>query len=153
MSTWSSLTAADVQPALAAAQLTILRQRSLSEGQDDPLPALLAEVTARVRGEIRAGRKNRLERDATLLPPELKLAAIHLAIEALQARLPTLALSPDQVRLANDARQLLARAGRGEIALSAPDDPEGDEGTGRRNSVEVLRHRPHPVSGQQLKNL
>ena len=153
MSTWSALTLADVQPALAAAQLTVLRQRSLGEGQSDPLPALLADITARVRAEIRAGRKNQLERDASLLPPELKLAAIHLALEALQTRLPTLGLSADQVRLANDARQLLGRVARGEMALSSPMEPETAHEAQRGYGIEVLRHRGNPVANNRLAGL
>jgi hypothetical protein len=148
---WSPLTSADVLACLAAAQADALRQRALSPGQGDPLAAIIADVTARVRAEVRGNRRNRVERDETLLPPELKLAAVYLALEALQARLPNLALSPDQVRLMGEARMLLARVARGEVPITVPAQPESELDASSPFGVEVVGHGRRRVSGRNLE--
>ncbi len=147
---WSPLTPADVLAGLAAAQVDALRQRSLAPGQSDPLPTIIADVTARVRAEVRGNRRNRVERDETLLPPELKLAASHLALESLQTRLPNLALSPDQVRLVTEARALLARVARGEVPIAVPAQPESSLDASSPYGLEVVNRRPRNVSGRNL---
>jgi hypothetical protein len=147
---WSPLTANDVLACLAGPQVDVLRQRALDAGQADPLPAILADVTARVRAEVRGNRRNRVERDPTLLPPELKLAAAHLALESLQARLPNLALTADQVRLADDARALLARVASGEVPITVPEQPERDLETYSQFGIDVLGRREERVTGRDL---
>ncbi len=147
---WSPLTPADVLACLASAQVDALRQRALAPGQNDPLPTIIADVTARVRAEVRGNRRNRVERDETLLPPELKLAAAHLALESLQARLPNLALSPDQIRLMGEARALLARVARGEVPISVPAQPESTLDATSQYGVEVVSHGRRRVSGHNL---
>jgi len=147
---WSPLTPADVLACLAAPQAAALRQSALAPGQSDPLQALIADVTARVRAEIRGSRRSRVESDATLLPPELKLAAAHLALESLQARLPNLALSADQIRLAADARALLARVAKGEVPVTVPAQPESDLEANTQYGLEVLGHRRARVTGRNL---
>jgi len=150
---WIALTSADVYAGLVAAQIDTLRNRALAPGQPDPLPTLLADITARVRAEIRTGRRNRLDQDPTLLPPELKLAASHLVLEALQARLPNLVLTADQIRLADDARLLMERVAGGEIAVSKPDHPENQLAATIWYGIEVLRRRPNAATGRDLAGL
>ncbi len=147
---WSPLTPDDVLACLLGPQVDALRQRQLNPGQVDPLPALIADVTARVRAEIRGNRRNRVELDACLLPPELKLAAAHLALESLQARLPNLALSADQVRLATDARALLIRVARGEVPITVPAQPASDLEANSPFGLDVLGHRRQRVTGENL---
>ena len=147
---WSPLTIPDVLACLAAPQAAALRQNALAPGQCDPLPALIADVTARVRAEIRGNRRNRVERDATLLPPELKLAAAHLVLESLQARLPNLALTADQIRLAADARGLLARVAQGGVPVTVPAQPESELEANAQFGIEVLGHRRARVTGHNL---
>jgi len=149
---WSPLTSADVLACLVSTQIQALRG-SLAPGQADPLPVLIADVTARVRAEIRGNLRNRVERNPALLPPELKLTAAHLALESLQARLPNLALTADQVRLANEARQFLARIARGEVPIATPpDEPESHLETSSPFGVEVVHHRRRNVSGENLSS-
>ena len=147
---WSALTPADVLACLLAPQADALRQRQLNPGQPDPLPALIADVTAWVRAEIRGNRRNRVEVDVCLLPPELKLAAAHLAVESLQARLPNLALSADQIRLAADARALLVRVARGDVPITVPTQPASDLEASSPFGLEVVGHRRERVSGENL---
>jgi len=153
MSSWTTLATADIYAGLVAAQIDILRTRALAPGQADPLPTLICDITARIRAEVRTCRRNRLDRDDTLIPPELKLAASHLALESLQTRIPNLALTADQTRLADNARQLLLRVANGEVAVSTPDNPEGPLAATVWYGLEVLRRRPSSVSGRSLAGL
>jgi len=147
---WSPLTSNDVLACLASSQVDALRQRAMNPGQDDPLPVIIADVTARVRAEVRGNRRNRVERDETLLPPELKLSAVYLVLESLQARLPNLALSPDQVRLMADAHVLLARVARGEVPITVPAQPESCLDASSPYGLEVVGHRRPRVNGRNL---
>jgi hypothetical protein len=123
----------------------------LAPGQTDPLPVIIADVTARVRAEVRGNRRNRVERDPCLLPPELKLAAVHVALESLQARLPNLALTADQIRLADEARTMLARVARGEVPITVPAQPESDLEASSPYGLEVLGARRRRVTGRNLE--
>jgi hypothetical protein len=147
---WCPLTSDDVLACLAGPQVETLRESALASGQSDPLPVIIANVTARVRAEVRGNRRNRVEKTTTLLPPELKLAATHLAIEALQARLPNLALTTDQVRLANEARILLARVANGEVPITVPAQPESDLEANSPYGLEVLGSRRDRTTGRDL---
>lgn len=145
---WTPLTINDIEDYLAAPQLSALRTRGLGTEQSDPLVAVIADVTARVRAEIAAFSRNQLAADATLLPPELKSTAAALAIENAQGRVPVLKLTPDQVRAAERARTLLQRVARGEVAISAP-----VEAASPRASSATLRYRPDRLVGDSLKGL
>lgn len=81
----NKITIEDIGVYLSPMQLTALRQHG------DPLPTIIADITAWVRSEIQS---DDIPRTATC----------HLIIEALQSRIPTLKLSDDQVRNANNAR-------------------------------------------------
>lgn len=150
---WLTLTSADVLANLAAPQVEALRLRGLSPGQGDPLPTIIADVTARVRAEVRSNRRNRVERDETKLPPELKLAATHLVLESLQARLPNLALSTDQLRLMAEAHVLLARVARGEVPIATPTEPESALEASSPYGLEVVNRRRGRVTGNNLAGL
>jgi len=132
MTQWIQLSADDLNRYLAAAQVEALRTVSLAGGQPDPLPGILADVTQRVRAEIAANPRNRLSADETLLPPELKGAAVVLAAVALQGRIPPVRLTRDQDRAGDNARRLLRRVADGDIAISMPEDPApaGTHGSG-----------------------
>ena len=53
-------------------------------------------------------------------PPELKECALRLAAEALQTRLPQMELTERQCKLADIARETLARVARGELPIGEP---------------------------------
>ncbi|MDP0500993.1 MAG: hypothetical protein Q7P63_12940 [Verrucomicrobiota bacterium JB022] len=120
---WNPLTLTILQRYLAAPQLRALQTAALADAQGDPLPELIADVTARVRAELRAG-GNRLSADPQALPAELHGPAAALVLATAQTRLPTLELRPDQVRAYQDARALLERFATGRLRPEAPDDPE-----------------------------
>lgn len=129
MNTWISLSPNDLTHYLCAYQLEALRKSAdadiptnanIHTFPHDPLPPIIADVTGKIRAEIAAFPKNYLSPDSTLLPPSLKSAACFLVIEALQSRVPTLKLTPDQIRNADNARIDLHRIARGELPIPSP---------------------------------
>ena len=58
--------------------------------------------------------------DHSRIPPELKECALRLAAEALQTRLPQMELTERQCKLADIARETLARVARGELPIGEP---------------------------------
>lgn len=115
MNTWITLSTDDIYNYLCKEQLDALRKYGSKE---DPLPPLIADITAKIRAEIAAFPKNFLHPAENLLPVFLKSTACFLIIEALQTRLPTLQLTEDQVRSANNARMDLQRVAKGELPIN-----------------------------------
>ena len=144
MSDWITLSITDVYDYLAADQADALRTEALGGGQADPLPAIIADVAARIRSEIAGHAPNSLSPTSGAVPPELRGAALALIVEAAQARLPSLEMSDDQVRLANAARALLKRVADGEVFVTP--------GGGSARTV-VVRSRRRFATGSTLIGL
>lgn len=153
MTNWIQITTADLEDYLVAAQLTALRERALGDSQDDPLPQIISDISARVRAEIASHPHNRLSSTPESIAPELKSAACYLIIESAQARIPYFGMTEEQIRQANDARSLLVRTARGEFALTVPSDPEENNTHATTGALSVERMRPNSLSGNQLKGL
>ena len=127
MPAWIALTASDITAALRAPEVDALRTAALADDQDDPLQGDLDAITARVRAKVASRSGNRLDVDPTLLPPELKLDAVWLVIEALKLRLgDAVPLSEDQRERVRAANRNLDAVARGEFRVSTPDNPEGE---------------------------
>lgn len=158
MSNWITISTQDVYDYLAAEQVEALRSEALGEEQADPLAAVIADTACRVRGEVAAYSKNTLDADKATIPPELRGAALALIVEASQARIPSLSLSTDQIRLANAARALLKRVAAGDFAVSqggTGGSDTDDDGTTLvvTKKIEVLGSRARPLTSARLAGL
>lgn len=138
MNIWITLTPEDITHYLASPQLQALRQFS------DPLLEIIADIIAKVRSEISAFPANALSHDRNCIPKALRSDACHLIIEALQSRIPTLKLTPDQIRNANNARTYLKRIAKGEIPLPP---------LLRKAPIEIAHCRKSTANGNALKGL
>jgi hypothetical protein len=159
MSNWTSISKQDVYDYLAADQVDALSSEALGEEQDDPLPTVIADVAQRIRAEVGGNSANTLDPIAGTIPPELRGAALALIIEAAQARIPSLTMSSDQIRLANTARTLLQRVASGKVAVSAgiivtDDDGEPvEEPESTVGKIELLGYRDKPLSSSSLAGI
>lgn len=124
MSLWLILTPSDLDDYLAAPQVAALRAAALGSGQTDPFLRVMPDVASRIRAEIQGCPRNRVSATPQSIPPNLKSIACLLILEALQARIPGLSLTPEQKTLIADGRDYLKRIGRGQAPVEAPDDPE-----------------------------
>lgn len=140
--TWIPITSDTIDTYLLPAQLSALRQNS------DPLNEIIADTIARVRSEIHSNPNNPSCPDPSLIPHSLKTATCHLIIEALQSRIPSLKLSDDQVRNANNARTFLKRIATAEIAIDTP-----NASTESASKISLASKRPRQFSFKTLIGL
>ena len=135
MASWKIITADDVSDALNGPQVTALRSAMRAPGARDPLPGLIANRVAYVRGRIT--KRIRVSAVAGSVPPELADGAVALILERLQTRVPALALTKDQTAQITRAYDDLDLVTKGDFALTLPDDGEF---TGQ-SAVNVQVHR------------
>jgi hypothetical protein len=124
---WTTITPADLQTAKAAALVDQLHSAALGVGQADPIPEIIANVTARLRCEIASGGKTRLDQDTTLIPGSLKSLAVRMVLREAQSRLnaaAALPLSEDEREEARQDIRYLERIASGEVTVEVAATPE-----------------------------
>lgn len=112
MTIWTPITIESIGCYLTPIQLSALQRHG------EPLDEIITDIIAWVRSEVHTNPRNETSKNASLIPLELKAATCHLIIEALQSRIPSLKLSDDQIRNAQNARSLLRRVASAEIAIT-----------------------------------
>jgi hypothetical protein len=93
---WSAITEADVKTGTSGLELEGLRTQALADGQADPLPGVIAQVTDEIRGYVLAG--GYPVGPASTLPPQLRSAARAMIRWRLGSRLPAPALQTEPRR-------------------------------------------------------
>lgn len=147
MSNWIQITVEDLYAYLIAAQVEALRKRALAKNQEDPVEAVIRNVSENIRAQIASNKKNALSQTAYALPPELKNEACILILEVAQTRIPGLKLTADQIRLANEARVQLQKVVSGAFIITQPNDRLTDN----KRWVEVVDARPRIVRGTSMR--
>lgn len=138
---WIEITTDDVQRKLAGAELTALKTKALSAGQEDPLPDIISDVVGEIRGYVAACASNRLGSGATI-PEKLKSAALAMIRFRLATRLPVASLLTDDRRKENsDALSLMRDVAGCRFAIEEPDEV----------STEVIG-APMPKFGKRCRN-
>lgn len=123
MPRWVTIVAEDLADYSVGAKVDALRQKALASGQTDPFDQIMTDVVATMRGLMSAGGRNQLSKLSDSVPPEAKTHFCWLVIEAMQARLPGLALKDEERRMIDRAWQWLRDVAKRDIAISQPDDP------------------------------
>lgn len=109
---WSILTPADIEAHLNAAELA--EYRSHAAQIDDPLPTILADVIAHVRGRIAV--RYTLEEEG--IPEALRIAAIDLVIYRLANRVKkTTDDDGNRHKAAESAEEILRDVAQGRFSL------------------------------------
>jgi len=125
MPNWIPITTADVYSALQAPELDSLRTAALAVTQGDPVLDAIAVVVPRVRGFIASHPGNKIDQDATLIPPELFQDAVWLVIQALKIRLgDAVPFSDSQKTILTRAEADLHQVALGQLRVSIPQNPE-----------------------------
>ena len=147
MPAWITLTVTDLPVAKVSALVDQLGSAALGTGQANPLPEIIANVTARIRAEIAAGGKTTLDAVATKIPPSLKSLALRMVLREGQSRLNALGALP----LADDEKEewrqdirYLERIADGDITVEATDNPE--------SSPTVQATTPRPLITPRARN-
>lgn len=120
MGSWSELRAEDIEASLNDGELSEYRQHAAQ--LPDPLPPIIADVTALVRGYL-AGR---YQITSPGIPAELRAAAVDLVIYRLAKRVHRGGEDDAQRKTAaEDAVRLLEKASKGEFGDFSPaEDPK-----------------------------
>ncbi|MBU98254.1 MAG: hypothetical protein CL429_04080 [Acidimicrobiaceae bacterium] len=92
---WVTITSTDLETRLSGPELDALKTFSRATGQGDPTNSVIALALAEVRGYIQEADRGS---DSTLIPLELKDAAIIFTIEKLAGRVSGGALVMDEAR-------------------------------------------------------
>ena len=120
---WRVITEADLKTRISGAELETLRAAHLAEGQDDPIPALIAQVTSRVRracatpGTITMGA-------AGTIPEDLLSEALDLIVRELMKRpgyIADDALTKTRLAAADSADTQLRRVAEGKETIENAD--------------------------------
>lgn len=119
---WNRIYAADLESALNKNQLEILKSQSLASAGRSICDEIISLVCAEIRAAV-ANANRYIDEDHLKIPNELKLAAIRLCVEALQARLSGMELTAQQIKLADIARQTIEKVAMGKFLVSSPDIP------------------------------
>jgi len=124
---WITIVSTDLPVAKAAALVASLQSAALGDGQGDPLPAVIGNVTQRIRMEIAAGGRTVLDANDTKLPPSLKSIAVRMILREAQSRLNAVGampLSEDERQESRDDLRFLERIAKGEITVEVSDNPQ-----------------------------
>lgn len=128
MPSWITLSIEQLTTAKAGPLVVALSTAALGDGQSDPLPEILAGVVTRIRAEIAAGGRTRLDIDPTKLPLSLKALGHRMILREAQSRLNamgSLPLSDDEKEEWRQDLRYLERIAKGEITVEASDNAEG----------------------------
>lgn len=148
---WITLTEADVRTRLAGPELAALKTAALATDQVDPLPEVVEQVVAEVRGYVAACGRNTLGPDDTL-PAELKGAALNRIRFELASRLPVQSLMTDSRKAANAAAvALLQRVASCQFALVQPETANANQPSG--TPVAIVSSTPRRATRDSLNGL
>lgn len=123
MSNWTAITANDIRTGKNTALLDAVQGLADSRSEADPLPEMIADVVATLRGAISTG--NRLDSDTTKIPNSLKGIAIRMVVRRLKDYLDV-EMTPAEQKQADDDRSYLNRIVDAKIQFEQPDTSGGD---------------------------
>lgn len=151
MVAWITIQTPDLYDYMAATQVNAIKSVELASWQTNPIDEIIDDVTARIRAEISGNKNNRLSADKTKIPHDLKSVACYLVLESAQVRIPTLKLTEDQVRLANESREYLKRIAQGEVPVSCPDDAQKAADFPKNIGCDVVNYREKVATRESLQ--
>jgi phage gp36-like protein len=138
---WVIITADDVKTRLSGPEHSALTTAALAAGQSNPLPDLISQTVAEIRGYVAACERNRLE-EGEKIPSKLVGAALALIRYHLATRLPVKGLLTDERKQEyTDAIRLLERVADCKFAVEEPSEV----------STEVISS-PKPSVGTRTRN-
>lgn len=142
MNGWAAITEANLTLHISGAELESLRAAALAAGQADPVAPSIAQVTDRVRGEVKACRTNVLSTDTTEIPTRLLPTACSLIVALIISRVPGYPLSKEREDAKKEAIRLLERVAACEYAIEdASTGAEAGSGSELVNSTTARMSR------------
>lgn len=149
---WVELTEDDVLTRLAGAEVTALKTAALADGQESPLPEILAGVVREVRGRVAARASNTLG-DGDTIPDELLHHALAIVRYRLCTRLPGMKALLDERRLREyeDAVAALRDVADGKFAIELPATPSDEQVAGP--AAQLIESRDRKATRARMEGL
>lgn len=122
MSNWITITVADLNDHKVAELVTALREEALGDGQADPMPGIIIEVTNEVRSAIAFSGRYTVDVNAAAIPQGLREIAAKKILRVMKGRLQ-LPLSDDEAKDAEIYEARIKALIKGEWPVDEPDDP------------------------------
>jgi hypothetical protein len=123
MSNWIALAESDVDAGKVNTYLVQMRAQATAAGLSDPLPELIADVTATLRATISTG--NPLDVDPTKIPRSLRGLAVRMVVRRIKDYLET-ELSNAEIKQAEEDRSYLLRINDNKLRFELPDNAAVD---------------------------
>jgi hypothetical protein len=133
---WLTVTIDHLKERKVAALVTALQTAALEEEQADPVPAIIASVTADIRRRIKACRNNVLDADATKIPGDLLDIACRMVLRVAKGRLE-IELTQDERDFNRDDVATLDAIAACDLPVEATTNPE--------STATVQAAAPRPV--------
>jgi hypothetical protein len=150
---WVTLAAADIEARLPSTFLATVRER-LVDAQADPMVALLADITARVRGAVASCDDYRLDANTATVPPELKDTAAWLVVEALYLRFGEATPIPEGVaKRIERSNADLEKVAACDLAVSDPVTPEASPSAQATGGATVVRAHTRYLTRERTDGL
>jgi hypothetical protein len=121
---WIVIAESDLNDYQVAAIMDALKSAALATGQTDPFARVMPDIASRIRAEVRGCKTNTVSNLTNSIPPDLKWVAVYLIIEAMQSRLPGVALDEGIKNIIADAKKYLQRVSECKVPIAQPDDPQ-----------------------------
>jgi hypothetical protein len=147
---WLSITPSDLEESKVAALVNALRTAALGAEQEDPVPGLIQGVVDRIRAEVAACDRNRVDADLTTIPKGLRLLAHRMILASAKNRLE-IPLTQDERTQARSDERYLERISRCELPVETPDSPLNPD-IEQAAPLKIISSRP-PLSRTRLKGL
>ena len=147
---WTEITEDDWRSSINEPEETAVRAGMIASGQADPFGVVARQVTDLVRNAIRSGPGNRLDPDATKLPPSANFHAVALIRFRLLTRFASELLDDDRRLEQKQAMDWLKEVRRGFEKIEAPDGDGTDTAT---PMIEVRSNHERQATRDNLRGL
>lgn len=145
------ITEADVITKLSGPEIAAMKTAALQAAQSSPLPGIITQVVAEIRGYVAACERNVLGEGETV-PSELLGAAINRIRFELATRLPVASLLTEDRRSANEnAITLLRDVAKCAFAVVGPETPAAEQAGGP--AVELITPNTRRADRTRLNGL
>jgi hypothetical protein len=150
--TWSIIAETDLDSYWNAPQSVALKTGKLATPLTDAFPAVMTDVVNGMRTALSA--RGLISTLALSVPPEARIHACYLIIEALNTRIPTLKLGDDQKSAAGRARAWLADLTDLQklVVVSAPDSGTRPN-TFQPRGTKLVSARPREFTRRKMDGL
>ncbi len=147
---WTTVTEDLVKTGKNSAIFASVQSLAAARGEADPVPEMVADVTATLRACVSSG--NRLDQDATKIPNSLKGLAIRMVTLRLKDYIE-MEMSPYEKGQADADRGYLNRINDEKIRFETPDAPAGAAEMQADNAVEVASTGKRLLTRNKLSGL